>query len=427
MLSSDTEIYKNSDRRSCDRKLMLFDLSIHGHHSSYIQHLIEYWCEEELSGTLDIVVSPKFLQAHSDVVNCVPKDHQNNIKFVSINTEEESALKDRKSGFNRALRNFQEWNLFCKYAGLLKANHCLFMYFDTCLLPLSWGWNSPCSFSGIYFRPTFHYGDFTHYLPSRKAQIQQWREKITLGRVLRHPQLKTLFCLDPFAVKHINTFHSKARAIHLPDPVQNNHGSQPHSVQLRENLGIHPDRQVFLLFGALDGRKGIYQLLEALLLLPSDLCHKLCLVFVGAANSKEKELIESKVATVCQSQPVQILRHYEFVPEQDVQGYFQLADVVLAPYQRHVGMSGILLLAAATQKPVLSSNYGLMGEIVQQYSLGLTLDSTVPGEIAQGLTRFLLEPPDALCDRAKMRLLAEQNSAKRFASVIFQNLCSNHS
>lgn len=420
MHRKNTASYVDVGKQSSDRKLMLFDLSIYGHHPSYIQHLIEYWYKQRLSGSLDIVVSPKFIQEHSDVVSRASELSQANINFVAIAPVEEAALKSRKSGFSRALRAFQEWNLFCKYAGLLKATQCLIMYFDTCQLPLAFGRGAPCPFSGIYFRPTFHYDDFTNYLPSLKDRIQQQREKFILSLVLRNSQLQTLFCLDPFVVKYFDRFRTKVEPVHLPDPVQIQNVTEFQSKQIREKLGIKPDRKVFLLFGALDGRKGIYQLLEAILLLPPVLCHKLCLVFIGESNSLDKELIESQVATVCRSQPVQICRYYEFVPEQDVPAYFQLADVVLAPYQRHVGMSGILMLAAAAQKPVLSSNYGLMGEIVQRYRLGITVDSTVPSEIAKGLTRFLLESPEALCDRTKMQLFAEQNSAERFASVIFQ-------
>ena len=402
------------------RKLMLFDLSIYGHHPSYIQHLIEYWCKKELLGSLDIVVSPKFIQEHHDVVELASKRNQTNINFVAITRAEEAALKSRKTGLSRTILAFQEWNLFCKYASDLQSTKCLFMYFDTCQLPVAFGSGAPCPFAGIYFKPTFHYGDFTNYLPSWKDRVQQQREKFILSLVLHNSQFQTLFCLDPFVVKHFDRFRTKVEAVNLPDPVQIKNGSEFHSNRIREKLGIPFDKQVFLLFGALDGRKGIYQLLEAISLLPPALIQKLCLVLVGESNSVDKALIESQVAIVCQSQPVQIVRHYEFVPEQDVPLYFQLADVVLAPYQRHVGMSGILLLAAAAQKPVLSSNYGLMGEIVRRYGLGLTVDSTVPSEITRGLTQFLLESPETLCDRTKMKLLAEQNSAERFASVIFQ-------
>jgi glycosyltransferase involved in cell wall biosynthesis len=121
-------------------------------------------------------------------------------------------------------------------------------------------------------------------------------------------------------------------------------------------------------------------------------------------------------------QPIQIVECYDFVRDEDVSGYFELADIVLAPYQRHVGMSGILLLAAAAGKPVLSSNYGLMGELVRRYHLGLTVNSTILSEITEGLVRCLLEAPEGLGDRTKMRSFVEQNSAKHYASTIFQYL-----
>lgn len=421
MHSKDANSSLDSGRFNSERKLMLFDLSIRGHHPGYIQHLVRYWCDKELPGRLDIVVSPKFMQEHSDVVSLSPSCNQRNVNFIAIAPEEEAVLRARKNSINRTFRDFQEWHLFCKYANSLEATQCLIMYFDTCQLPLAFDAMRPnCPFSGIYFRPTFHYNEFANYVPAWKERTQQWREKLVLSRVLNHPQLQTLFCLDPFAVKHIDKPQNRVRSVHLPDPVQTYSNIKFPIEKLREKLGIHSDRQVFLLFGALTERKGVHQLLEAILTLSPTLCQKLCLLLVG--ESRIEASLKSKIAELCQSRSIQIIGRYEFIPEQDVQAYFQLADVVLAPYQRHVGMSGILLLAAAAQKPVLSSNYGLMGEIVQRYNLGLTVDSTVPSEIAKGLTRFLLESPEEWCDRTKMKSFAEQNSAERFASVIFQYL-----
>lgn len=402
-----------------DRKLMLFDLSIYGHHPSYIQHFINYWSKQESPGSLDIVVSPKFMLEHSDVVNLATNYIKEKINFIAITQEEEETLKPRTSGINRNIRAFQEWKLFFKYAQSLKANQSLIMYFDPYLLPLAVGMKSPCSFSGIYFRPTFHYPTFSKYTTSWNNPFQQWREKFILNRVLRHPQLKRLFCLDPFAVKHINNFNRGTSAVHLPDPVLLQNENECQLENLKQRLGINSEKKVFLLFGALNGRKGIYQLLEAIHLLPPALCERICLVFVGEANPTDQALIQSKVAATRQAQPVQIIEHYEFVPEQDIQAYFQLADVVLAPYQHHVGMSGILLLAAAANKPVLSSNYGLMGEMVQRYLLGITVDSTLPEEIAKGLQRCLDKSPDELSDRTLMQLLAEKNSAEEFATTLF--------
>jgi glycosyltransferase involved in cell wall biosynthesis len=94
---------------------------------------------------------------------------------------------------------------------------------------------------------------------------------------------------------------------------------------------------------------------------------------------------------------------------------------VLALYQRHVGMSGILVLAAAAQKPVLSSDYGLLGELTHHWRLGITADSTNPVDISKGLTQLLEEDLKKLGDITSMKVFAEQNSAENYAQVIFQH------
>ncbi len=397
-------------------KLMLFDLAVRGHHPSYIQHLIKYWQKQNFNGHLDIVVSPRFFKEHSDVVEL----QNGNVSFTAITSEEEAMLSSRKSKIKRNLRNFYEWKIFCNYAQSLNTTHALLMYFDTCGLPLALGAKSPCAFSGIYFRPTFHYNQFAGYQPSWKTRLQELREKFILSRIMKNPQLQTLLSLDPFAVEHLNKFNSQAEAVHLADPVEILSSNQNPSSTIKEDLGIESGRQIFFLFGAITARKGIYQLLEALKLLPDELCQKLCLLIVGESGIKAE--LEKIIGDISQTKPVQIISRYEFIPEEEMQAYCQMVDVILAPYQRHVGMSGILLLAAAAGKPVLSSNYGLMGEMVRRYNLGLAVDSTLPAEIASGLSRMLVAPKEELCDRTKQQYFAEENSAEKFAQTIFEHL-----
>jgi len=401
-------------------RLMLFDLALGGHHGNYIQYLVDYAHTAEFSGVIDIVVLPQFLEIHKDTVAAIDNHASSMVNWAPISREESSALVSRDSGINRTLRNFQEWQVYCRYARVLKTTQALIMYLDTCELPLAVGKCSPCSFSGIYFRPTFHYPSFTNFSASKKDQLQRWREKITLNRILRSPQLKTIFCLDPYAVNALKSNRYSTKMVHLADPVSvfpDESSSHTHM-----QLGIEKHRTVFLLFGALDGRKGIYQLLDAIQELSSDLCQDFCLLLVGKASHAEQDQIHQRAAALCQSRPIQLIECYDFVPDDDVPSYFHLADVVLAPYQRHVGMSGILLLAAAAGKPVLSSDYGLMGEVVRQYKLGLVLDSSLPTEIAQGITRCLREPLERLCDRIQMKKFAEQNSVDCYTSTIFHNL-----
>ncbi|MEQ9236752.1 glycosyltransferase [Coleofasciculus sp. E2-BRE-01] len=403
-----------------NNQLLLFDLDVTGHHPGYIQHLVKYWCIYEIQGNLNVVVSARFIGLHADVVNVASEFGSTNVNFVPISLEEEASLKPKDSPLNRAYRAFQEWNLLGKYTGLLKPNHCLLMYYDGLQFPLSWRANFPCSLSGIYFRPVFHYSDFPEFIPSWRERFWQWRDKFILSRTLRNANFNTLFCLDPFVVDYIDIFSQQVRAVPLPDPVQIYNYPDSQLEKLREQLEIQPNRITFLMFGAFRKRKGIEQLLDAVALLPSHICHQFCLLFVGSVAAEP--LVYKRLDEIAQSLPVQVVKHEQFVSDQEIQPYFQIADVILAPYQRHIGMSAILVRAAAAQKPVLSSNYGVMGEIVKRYRLGLTVDSTSPMEIAKGITQFLSEEPSQFCNFSSMRDFAEQNSAEKFATTVFQHI-----
>lgn len=419
MFSTSTDL-NHSSISDVAHKVLLFDLDFTGHHAGYIQHLVRYWRKHELPGSLDVVVSPKFMQLHPDVVNVALDDGKRNANFIAISSEEEATLKSKESSLGRAFHAFQEWNLLCKYVNLLKANHCFLMYFDALQLPLALARKLPCPLSGIYFRPVFHYGNFSGFTPSTRERFWQLRDKFFLSRILRHSQFQNLFCLDPFVVEPISQFKSNVKVIHLADPIQIYSYNGTRIEKLREELGINSGRKVFLMFGAFRKRKGIYQLLDALTLLPTHLCEKLCLLCVGPVGAEPQ--VQVRLDEIAKSLPIQIIKHDKFVPDHEIQPYFQVSDVILAPYQRHIGMSAILVRAAAAQKPVLSSNYGLMGELVKFNRLGITVDSTVPDEIAKELTQFILEPPAKFCDYSKMKSFAEQNSAENFANTIFQHI-----
>lgn len=400
---------------------MLFDLEHVGHHANYIRHLIRYCGENELSTKLYIVVSPQFVEKHLDVIQTAHKYWQASITFVSISKQESKALEESKHAFSRLLNRLKEWRLLCKYAAKLAVDHCLILYLDASELPLVLGLKPPCPISGIYFRPTFHYENFAahHYPP--ESWTKRLRERLFIHRMLHNPKLQTLFCLGPFADEAIRALYPQAKAISLADPVEIPKTHSLDSQTLLKKHGVLPGRKVLLLFGAITARKGIYQLLESLQRLPSAVCQQLCILIVGATNPAEESHLCDQIDLVCQAQPVQIITHFEFVAESKVQSYFQLSDFVLALYQRHVGMSGILLLAAAAQKPVLSSDYGLMGELVRRYRLGIGIDSSCPEAIAAGITR-LLSADESLYDLEKMSRFVEENSAVRFAETIFQNV-----
>ncbi|BAZ32373.1 hypothetical protein NIES4074_48770 [Cylindrospermum sp. NIES-4074] len=395
---------------------MLFDLSIDGHHPSYIRHLIEYWNHTQLPGSLYIVVAPQFINVNAEVVDLALNANDKNVQFVPITEDEYTSWKKLP---NSKQRVFREWHLFCKYSKHLQASHSVLLYFDTFQLPLVLGEKAPCPFSGIYFRPTFHYKTFPNYAPNWKDTLEQWVRKFLLISALQNSQLKTLYCLDSFAVKYLNKLSNRVKFLPLADPIEDFQVDAAKCQQIKSELQVESNRQVFLLFGAIDGRKGIYPLLDAIKLLPVEACKQICLLLIGKIASSDKIKITERLSEISQSLPIQIIIRDEFVSFELVPCYFQISDFILVLYQKHVGMSGIILHAAAAQKPVLASDYGLIGKLALEYQLGLILDSTSPEAIAKNMQKVLDIPQQELTSIEKMQKLVQQNSSEEFSKQIF--------
>lgn len=408
---------KNSNQR-----LVLFELSCGGHYPEYLSHLIKYWYEQKLSEDFILVVSPQFLQRHPEVVDLTANQTDNSVKFITITDTEVAKLTQANTTYKRIKRAFQEFNLAQKYAKILQADHILFTYFDTRQIPLAFGKKLPAAVSGIYFRPRFHYEEFDCVPVSWQEKLIIWQEKLLLRVNLNNSQLKNLFCLDPYVVKYLESYPTKVKVLPLADPVSIDSHLTSDTEQLKTSLGIEPERKVFLLFGGLTKRKGVFPLLKALTLLSIPENQKLCLLLVGSITSEFKQKIQPQIDQLVQSKGIQIISDYNYVSDDKVQQYFQLADVILALYQRHVGMSGILMRAAAAGKPVLSSNYGLMGEITRRYQLGIDVDASNPEAIALQLRQLISKPAIEFANEDLMKLFTTQNSATNFASTIFHNL-----
>ena len=404
-----------------DHRILLFDLAYRGPHAGYLQHLVTYWLSQDSVGQLDILVSSRFIEQHTQIVELATQGQH--VRFLSIDPVEQQQLiesADLEHSFRgRIQRAFQEWRLLQKYTRLLNSTHCMILYLDTMLLRFALAGDLPCPFSCIYFRPVFHYDQFPNYRPTRQEYLWQWRDRICLSQLLRKPNLHRLFCLDPIAVELMNQSmqDTSAQAMYLPDPVRVTAQSEVDAAQLGQQLGIWPHRRIFLLFGALSERKGLYQVLEAIEQISPTVCEQLCFLLIGPIADAQK--LHDRVAQITQTHPVQIICRHEFVQDHNIQPYFQLADVILAPYQRHIGMSAILVRAAAAQTAVLASDFGLMGEITRRHQLGRTVDSTDPAQLAAAIC----EAKDGIpADLTQMAEFAAQNSVEQFAQQIFQQI-----
>jgi glycosyltransferase involved in cell wall biosynthesis len=397
----------------------LFDLGIGGHHSVYIKHLVSYWITNiSQDNILQIVVVPNFLTKHSEVVDL--SSNVNNINFVSISDEDSSKISSIHSSI---VRSFVEWDFFCKYTHMLKTDHAYLLYFDHLQLPIVLGKKPSCPFSGIYFRPTYHYHTFLNHQFNLSDYFRAFRQKILFQMVLKNQMVKNIFCLDGFAVDYIKKekFSCSSKVIYIPDPVEYLSPPEGKVENLKKELGINPTKKIFLSFGSIDLRKGILEILDAIPLLSDEIRSQLCLVVAGAISPSAELVIKSKLEEIISSFPIQIIFQNSFIQECDVDAYFSMADSVIIPYKYHVGSSGVQLKAVSANKPVITSNYGLMGKLTSTYKIGISIDSEQPKQIAESICLLISSQTNDFFDSEICARLADKHTVYKFSSTLLNN------
>ena len=395
-------------------RVLAMELETEGHHPSYVRNFAKTWLEHEIPGDLDFLVSHKFYQRHPDVVAYVRSLTDHGLRIHSISDAEEKKMES-----NPYLRYFHGWKLFCQYAKSLNCDHGLLMYSDFFQLPMLVSQRSPCPFSIIYFRPTYHYQKLSNYQPSWKGKFRAARKKWLIARVLKLPKLERVYCLDTLAIEYMKQyFKTKASIEFLPDSFAIEPVTASRVDLLRSELGIDKSRKIFCLVGVLDRRKGVRELLEAAMTIPESDGKRICVLLVGKLQSDQEPEILALLKLMKQSSAIQVLLLNEFVPDTEIQKYYELSDVILTTYQKHMGASSALIRAALAKRPVLSSDYGLMGEIVRRRQMGLTIDTTQPKEIARGILAFLEDRPEYTLNQQYAAEMVQENSSARLAAAL---------
>ena len=390
------------------KNILIFEPDASGHHSGYLYHLIINFLQNDYSYKLIILVSPDFFLKHPQILQ---KTLSPRVQWIKFSEKEFVDWKKPKSVFKRSVL---EWDLFCQYAKKYNSVLGFFMYIDYLQLAVLTQPAPPCPISGILFRPTL----VNYPANSWKERLNYWRKNITLKFFVKNKNLDSLFNLDPFATDYILKNWNTEKVKFLPDPVQVYPTTKTKS-EVKTSLGISESKMVFLIFGYLDSRKGIADVMEAIGNISRETSQKGCLLIVGPWEENERKLFNIQLPKIKQTTGFQIVVKDGFVKDEDIQQYFKVADYAFALYNNHFGMSAIMVRAAAAQKPLISSNFGLIGKIVVENELGITIDNDLKEKLV-----ILLNNEVLIGNKEKMKAFAELNQADNYAKVILEHFKS---
>lgn len=408
----------------------MFEFGVGGHYPQYLRYLVEHWHAHGF-GHLHIVIRRRFLSLHGSILNEVCPPDAGRVSYSLIDEDDETVLEacllysygigskpeQQLKAFHGSI-SAQFWSLVQKYGARFPARHMLLMNLDECLVALSAGQRAPVDFSGIFFRPGFLYRDSVS--ADKFDVFGALQERLVLQRLLKHPQLRAAFFLDR-AVSARLAGQGTTEVVYLPDPVR-----LPEKLLTREEvegakakLAVGRGRRLVTIIGDIAPRKGLYPLIEALRLLAPAEQRQVCLALVGSSADQNEERLAPALTALAQETEVQVIRRRCYIDDAEMRVWFAASTVIAAPYTRHVGMSGILLLAAAFGRPVISQEFGLMGRLVEEHGLGLTVDPVNRVALADAVRMFLAPQLPPAWDPRRAAAFARQHSHEQFASKLF--------
>jgi glycosyltransferase involved in cell wall biosynthesis len=155
----------------------------------------------------------------------------------------------------------------------------------------------------------------------------------------------------------------------------------------RSRLGLAPDSKVVLFFGQIAPYKGLEFLVRALPRLADQLagCTLVIAGKVKAGSETYWAQLDDEIAQT--PSPVSVVKRIGHVQDEDIETYFEAADVLALPYV-HIFQSGVPFLAYSFGLPVVATDVGSLAEDVVSGKTGYVCRPHDPSDLARALTTF---------------------------------------
>ena len=155
----------------------------------------------------------------------------------------------------------------------------------------------------------------------------------------------------------------------------------------REKFNLPLDKQILLFFGSIRENKGLEVLLKSM----KDVLKQNPKAFLVIAGAIQREISFQKYSDIITQLNISenIREFIKIIPDEDVDYFFAASDVVILPYTKFASQSGVLLRAYAHEKPVVVSDVGAMGQLVNSDEIGLVVEPANEKALTQAIIDIL--------------------------------------
>ncbi len=335
-------------------RTLIFDTALSGHHLEYIHH---YYMEALASDGFFIFAIPEQFNSLKDKYDWPVSDR------ISFNFIPQNEVNNVRQG-NIYRQGVKNCLLLRRYVKNTKCDNVIltmlmqFIPFICFLLP------SHVRVRGIMYKIYL-------YDQHHMSKVRAFAERIRFQILSKSKIISKVFVLnDQESAKVFNKKFHTDKFKFLPDPTPQPDFSVVRNI--RRDLNLSKNDKLFIHFGGLDARKGSLDILKAIASSKPGELDGCSFIFAGKQN--DKFAIEfNKILTLAQKRAT-ILVFNEYCDYEFLYNLCYSCDAILMPYYITNLSSGLLGYSATFKRPVIGPKSGLIGKIIKDYHLGITID-----------------------------------------------------
>jgi len=357
--------------------LAVVDFRWSGHHTPYAANIIELLLENEHKVTFVTSGEHNFIDSFADdpSLNIIKVDSPEFIdKFFSIGNIDEIA------------RSAYQLNRCFKQLSGINFDALHFLTIDYLSIPLVLNSTSQIDQPVVgtlhrdrQFDPASIESDFKRSL----ATIHYSVSKRCFRRILGSLVDEFITHSESMKERVVDNFQATESQVHTLRLPSSNIDDTESEASPRRQAGLPSAKPIILFFGELRHEKGPDILIDSL----TNFDIPTTLVFAGEPVDYSQETISRWQRELPQN--IDIVDELTYVPESKLTLYFQSADVLVLPYRRRIGTSGLINFACATETHVIGPKNTDVGYHIQKFKLGDVFEYKDPESLRMSLYSLL--------------------------------------
>lgn len=362
-------------------KHLLFFKSFEGHNQGYLLAVVRNLCD----GQSVTVVSPFGIEALSEVAREVISSCS--VRLITIDKRECESLPALLWRIYKIIKCVKPDCMTVMHADMKELARLGLLYFF------------PCSLCVIEFR-------VSHPCRGNRAlNLRGISEDGIVGCVLWLTPCRVGFLDWSAASRFQRIFDMRHKVLRIPDPIR--------KIAMRPRK-VDKTKFTILVFGVIDGRKNLPVLADAV---AAGGCYlDWCVRIVGPVSAHYQQTFRDCVVRMKKWCEVQL--DEGFKEPDEAQEAFHGVDVVYLLYRGHMGMSSVLVRAAAAEVPVVAPPGGLLETLVRDYELGVIVRDCDGYGLREALVKLRNLPPERKRPRSRQARFADLHSESAFSRAL---------